>query len=186
MRRLGRRSPARLLSRDQLGWLRGHHERVDGGGYPDGLAGEAIPDGARLLALADSWDVMTSERPYSRAMRPGEALEECRRCTGSQFFVEPVEILVAPEFERTLRIFANEQAARSGDENRLGVDAGRIFTLRCECGTHGCAGSLKVPTGEYRSIRAHDRRYFVRPGHELPDDERVLLTNAAYSVVERR
>ena len=57
---------------------------------------------------------MTSERPYSRAMRPGEALEECRRCVGSQFFLEPVEILVAPAFERTLRIFANEQVPVEG------------------------------------------------------------------------
>ena len=119
-------------------------------------------------------------------MRPGEALEECRRCTGSQFFREPVEILVAPAFERTLRIFANEQAARSGDENGLAVDAGRIFTLRCECGTHGCTASVDVPAGEYRAIRARDRRYFLRHGHELPDDERVLITNAGYSVVEQR
>ncbi len=73
-----------VLSQEQIGWLRGHHERYDGSGYPDGLAGEDIPDGARLLALADSWDVMTSERPYSRAMQATEALEECRRCVGTQ------------------------------------------------------------------------------------------------------
>jgi diguanylate cyclase (GGDEF)-like protein len=182
---LGAQIAGEVLSREQLRWLRGHHERVDGDGYPDGLAGDAIPDGARVLALADSWDVMTSERPYSRAMRPREALEECRRCTGSQFFVEPVEILVAPAFERTLRIFANEQAARSGDESGLADDAGRVFALRCECGTHGCTASVDVAAGEYRAIRAHDRRHFVRHGHELPDTERVLITNAGYSVVEQ-
>jgi hypothetical protein len=119
-------------------------------------------------------------------MRPREALEECRRCTGSQFFVEPVEILVAPAFERTLRIFANEQAARSGDESGLADDAGRVFALRCECGTHGCTASVDVAAGEYRAIRAHDRRHFVRHGHELPDTERVLITDAGYSVVEQR
>jgi len=112
--------------------------------------------------------------------------EEPSGQSGSQFFVEPVEILVAPAFERTLRIFANEQAARSGDESGLGDDAGRVFALRCECGTHGCAASVHVPAGEYRAIRAHDRRYFVRHRHELPDDERVLITNAGYSVVEQR
>ena len=129
---------------------------------------------------------MTSERPYSRAMRPGEALEECRRCTGSQFFVEPVEILVAPAFERTRRIFANEQAARSGNENGLTVDADRIFTLRCECGTYGCVASVDVPAGDYRAIRAHDRRHFLRHGHERTTDEHILIANAGYNVVEQR
>jgi hypothetical protein len=132
-----------------------------------------------VLALADSWDVMTSERPYSRAMRPGEALAECRRCTGSQFVREPVEILVAPTFERTLRIFANEQSARSGDENGLAVDAGRIFTLGCECATPGCAASVHVPAGEYHAVRSHDRRHFVRHGHEL-SDKRVLIANESW------
>jgi diguanylate cyclase (GGDEF)-like protein len=183
---LGAQIAGEVLSSEQLEWLRGHHERYDGGGYPDGLAGEAIPDGARLLALADSWDVMTSERPYSRAMGPTEALEECRRCAGSQFFLEAVEILVAPTFERTLRIFANEQAARIGNERRLAHAGGRTFALRCECGAQACAATVLVPAGEYRAIRAHDRRYFVHLGHELPNDERVLHTTAQYSVVEKR
>jgi diguanylate cyclase (GGDEF)-like protein len=183
---LGAQITAEVLSSEQLGWLRGHHERSDGGGYPDGLAGEAVPDGARLLALADSWDVMTSERPYSRAMRPTEALEECRRCAGNQFFVEPVEVLAAPTFERTLRIFANEQAARTGNERRLANAVGRIFALRCECGAQACGATVNVPASDYRAIRAHDRRYFVHAGHELPDDERVLITTTGYSVVEKR
>ena len=183
---LGVQIAGEALSDEQLGWLRGHHERVDSAGYPDGLAGEVIPDGARLLALADSWDVMTSDRPYSRAMQPGEAIEECRRCTGSQFFVEPVEILVAPAFERTRRIFANDQVAHSGYDSRLADGAGRIFTLRCECGTHDCTAPVTIPVGEYRAIRAHDRRHVVRLGHELPNDERVLLTTAGYSVVEQQ
>jgi diguanylate cyclase (GGDEF)-like protein len=182
---LGAQIAGEVLSSEQLGWLRGHHERIDGDGYPDGLAGDAVPDGARVLALADSWDVMTSERPYSRAMRPDEALEECRRCVGSQLFPEPVEILVSPTFERTLRIFANEQVTRGGDESGLAHDAGQIFALGCECGSEGCAARVHVPAGEYRAIRAHDRRYFVRHGHELPNDERVLITTAGYSVVEQ-
>jgi diguanylate cyclase (GGDEF)-like protein len=182
---LGAQIAGEVLSKEQLGWLRGHHERVDGEGYPDGLGGEAIPDGARLLALADSWDVMTSERPYTRAMDPGEALEECRRCIGSQFFVEPVEILVAPMFERTRRIFANEQAARGGDESGLADETARMITLRCECGTPACTAPVTVPAGEYRTVRAHDLRYVVRRGHELLDHERVLFSTAGYSVVEQ-
>ena len=58
---------------------------LDGGGYPDDLVGEAIPDGARVIAVADAWDVMTSERPYRGPVVPDEALEECARHAGSQF-----------------------------------------------------------------------------------------------------
>ena len=54
---------------EQVAWVRGHHERWDGRGYPDGLAAEAIPEGARILTLADAWDVMTSDRPYGVPLR---------------------------------------------------------------------------------------------------------------------
>jgi diguanylate cyclase (GGDEF)-like protein/PAS domain S-box-containing protein len=74
-----------ILSRVQRGWVRGHHERWDGAGYPDALAETAIPEGARILAMADSWDVMTSTRVYSGALTRDEALEEVRRAAGRQF-----------------------------------------------------------------------------------------------------
>ena len=62
-----------------------HHERWDGGGYPDGLAGRQIPLGARIIFVADAYDAMTTERSY-RAMRSSEAaLAELRRCAGTQF-----------------------------------------------------------------------------------------------------
>ena len=62
-----------------------HHERWDGGGYPSGRAAEAIPFEARILAVVDSFDAMTSDRPY-RAARPiEEAVEEVDRCAGTQF-----------------------------------------------------------------------------------------------------
>jgi hypothetical protein len=65
--------------------IRHHHERMDGRGYPDGLQGETIPLGSRIIAVADTWDAITSDRPY-RAGQPGfVALEEIRRCSGSQF-----------------------------------------------------------------------------------------------------
>lgn len=54
--------------------VRHHHERCDGSGYPDGLEGTAIPLGARIVAVADVYDALTSDRPYRRAMRPGDAL----------------------------------------------------------------------------------------------------------------
>ena len=65
--------------------IRHHHERWDGRGYPDGLAGQGIPLLAAIVGLADAWDAMTTERPYAPAMAPEEALEEIRRGNGSQF-----------------------------------------------------------------------------------------------------
>ena len=65
--------------------IRHHHERFDGGGHPDGLAGTAIPLGARALAVIDAWYSLTRERPYRAGLAPQAALAEIRRCTGSQF-----------------------------------------------------------------------------------------------------
>lgn len=65
--------------------LRHHHENFDGSGYPDGLSGEAIPFTSRLLSIADSYDAITTNRPYRPARRPEEALHELRACAGSQF-----------------------------------------------------------------------------------------------------
>jgi diguanylate cyclase (GGDEF)-like protein len=65
--------------------VRSSHERWDGDGYPDGLAGEAIPLGSRIVFACDAYDAMVSERPYSVAMRPTRALEEIDRGAGSQF-----------------------------------------------------------------------------------------------------
>lgn len=62
-----------------------HHERWDGQGYPDRLAGEAIPLGARIIAIADAFDAMTSRRSYQRKRGPREAIEELERCAGTQF-----------------------------------------------------------------------------------------------------
>jgi diguanylate cyclase (GGDEF)-like protein len=76
---------ADVLSPEQVSWVRHHHERVDGSGYPDALAGDAIPEGARILAVADSVDVMTSPRSYASGSTLDEAVEECLRCAGSQF-----------------------------------------------------------------------------------------------------
>jgi putative nucleotidyltransferase with HDIG domain len=65
--------------------VRHHHERWDGMGYPDGLKGEHIPLGARIFAVGDSFDAMTSDRPYRRALLIDAARDEIRRCAGSQF-----------------------------------------------------------------------------------------------------
>jgi len=90
---LGAEIVADVLSSAQVAWVRGHHERWDGLGYPDRLGGEAIPEGARILTLADAWDVMTSARPYGAPLSREDALAECRRCAGSQFWPAAVEAL---------------------------------------------------------------------------------------------
>ena len=65
--------------------VRHHHENFDGSGYPDGLAGEAIPLGARIIMVADTLDAMTTDRPYRKALPFDRALEEIRKFSGTQF-----------------------------------------------------------------------------------------------------
>ncbi|MYS26149.1 HD domain-containing protein, partial [Streptomyces sp. SID7804] len=71
-----------------------HHERLDGSGYPYGLAGGQIPESARVVAVADAFDAMTSTRSYSRARPVPVALEELRRCAGTHFDPRMVGALV--------------------------------------------------------------------------------------------
>jgi HD-GYP domain-containing protein (c-di-GMP phosphodiesterase class II) len=65
--------------------VRHHHERYDGTGYPDGLAGQAIPLGARILAVVDSYSAIVDKRPYKEARSHQEAVAELKRCAGAQF-----------------------------------------------------------------------------------------------------
>jgi HD-GYP domain-containing protein (c-di-GMP phosphodiesterase class II) len=65
--------------------VRSSHERWDGGGYPDGLSGNEIPLGARVVAVCDAFDAMTTERPYRDSVSETDAIEELRSCAGTQF-----------------------------------------------------------------------------------------------------
>jgi putative nucleotidyltransferase with HDIG domain len=76
------------------GIVRNHHEMVDGTGYPDGLKGEGIPLGARIITVADCFDTMVSERSYKRGRTVEQAVEELRRCCGTQFDPDIVEAFV--------------------------------------------------------------------------------------------
>ena len=67
-----------------------HHERMDGNGYPDGLKGDEIPPGARIVTLADSFDAMTTDRPYRKKLPLEDVLEDFRQNTGTQFDPEVV------------------------------------------------------------------------------------------------
>jgi putative nucleotidyltransferase with HDIG domain len=72
-----------------------HHEFFDGSGYPDGLAGRQIPLGARIVAIADAYDTLTSERTYKKARTPEEAFLELERCGSAQFDPELVRMFVS-------------------------------------------------------------------------------------------
>lgn len=86
--------------------VRHHHERFDGKGYPDGLCGMEISLGARIVAVADSFDAMTTVRSYRLSRTITEALAEMERCQGSQFDPEIVEILKAVIIENGLECIA--------------------------------------------------------------------------------
>lgn len=71
--------------------VRHHHERIDGSGYPDGLVGDEIPLGARIIGIADAYEAMTSDRPYRKALSREAAVGELKRGSGTQFDSELVE-----------------------------------------------------------------------------------------------
>jgi len=72
-----------------------HHERFDGGGYPQGLPGAQVPLEARILQVADAFDAITSDRPYQPALPVAYALNEMRRCAGSQFDPDVVDAIIS-------------------------------------------------------------------------------------------
>jgi putative nucleotidyltransferase with HDIG domain len=101
--KIGARILVRVAAfREAIPYVLYHHERWDGSGYPTGKAGEEIPVEARVLAVADAFDAMTSDRPYRRALTRGEALAEVERCAGTQF---------DPKIARVfLEVFGSERA----------------------------------------------------------------------------
>jgi len=89
----------RMLSRvdflaEALPVVRHHHERWDGRGYPDGLAGTAIPIGARIVAACDAFDAMTTDRPYRAAISRADACDELLAGAGTQFDPRCARLLV--------------------------------------------------------------------------------------------
>ncbi len=91
--------------------VRHHHERWDGSGYPDGLEGERIPLGSRIIAVADAFDAMTSDRVYRPALSPEVAFGELRKGRGSQFDPQIVDL-----FQTALEARAIEQRSQASTE----------------------------------------------------------------------
>jgi diguanylate cyclase (GGDEF)-like protein len=96
--------------------IRSSHERVDGEGYPDGLAGDAIPMGSRIIAVCDAFDAMTSTRPYRGAMDDEAALSELKRHAGTQFDEAVVEAFC---------MLAADKRSAAGAAQALEVASGR-------------------------------------------------------------
>jgi HD-GYP domain-containing protein (c-di-GMP phosphodiesterase class II) len=86
--------------RDGLSTVRHHHERLNGDGYPDGLSEVNIPLAARILAVADAYDAMTTKRPYRNAMTNREAIEELKSHAGKQFDPRVVRAFLAVVISR--------------------------------------------------------------------------------------
>jgi diguanylate cyclase (GGDEF)-like protein/excisionase family DNA binding protein len=103
-----------LFDEELVAGVRHHHERFDGKGYPDGLAGEAIPLLARALCVVDCYDAMSCERPYRRALNYRQCLAELRRCAGAQFDPEMVTaFLAALQHLRRRRAWVTKLAAQA-------------------------------------------------------------------------
>ncbi|HEV2711519.1 MAG TPA: HD-GYP domain-containing protein, partial [Gaiellaceae bacterium] len=96
--------------REAVPTIRHHHERWDGRGYPDGLAGADIPLEAAIVGLADAWDAMTTDRPYQAALSTQAAIDEIRAGRGTQFAPEVVDAFLATLGRGTLRLVAREPA----------------------------------------------------------------------------
>jgi putative nucleotidyltransferase with HDIG domain len=94
--------------------VRLHHERYDGQGYPRGLGGNALPLEASVIAVADAWDAMTSDRPYRKALGHDEACAELRRCRGTQWDPRIVDAFIELVSERAhVSVTANAAAVNS-------------------------------------------------------------------------
>ena len=179
-----------LFDDDLVAGVRHHHERYDGTGYPDGLAGEAIPLVARILCLVDAYDAMSSRRVYGRALTYEECLMELWRCSGSHFdpaLVEPFSrVLRRLAAERQVLQVAAEEAAATIDaadhlallrsEDEAGPEYARVrAALLRTRSAHAEVGELhtEAPEGELR------RRVIVHS--DTGEETRVPLGSVSFA-----
>jgi putative nucleotidyltransferase with HDIG domain len=105
--------------------VRHHHEHYDGTGYPDRLQGESIPIEARIVAVADAIEAMASDRPYRRAMKLDQILEELRKCKGTQFDPQVVQAFEEIAADENTSLVVN--SARQDINLRLHTDLDEIY-----------------------------------------------------------
>jgi diguanylate cyclase (GGDEF)-like protein len=174
--------------------VRAEHERWDGGGYPDGLAGAAIPLASRICLACDAWHAMTSDRPYRPALREADARAELRRHAGAQFCPRTVEAL--------LTVLAGK---RSGPAPEKAPDAAAqpeselralIAVASAVAAAHRLEDVLEVVAEETRRVvgassvsisrweREQDRvRTLINVGELGPDEER-FPTGETYALAD--
>jgi len=150
-----------LFDRELVAAVRHHHERYDGGGYPDGLAGEDIPLVARAMCVADSYDAMSLRRPYRRALTYSESVTEIKKCRGKQF-----DPHMADAF---LRVLAKLESKR-----KMAIKAAREAARQIDVEKHAC---LVSPDDEERPEYAEIRDVLQRVGQKVVPDG-VMMTFA--------
>jgi putative nucleotidyltransferase with HDIG domain len=101
------------LNKNVIAGVRHHHERYDGGDYPDGLAGKAIPMAARVIMLCDSIDAMLSDRPYRSALPLSKVKSELERCSGSQFDPDIVKAIISHNTLERAELLVERAGART-------------------------------------------------------------------------
>jgi HD-GYP domain-containing protein (c-di-GMP phosphodiesterase class II) len=116
--------------------IRHHHEQWDGTGYPDGIAGEEIPLAARIIALADTIDAMTSVRPYRVAMAPDQVRAELVRCRGRQFDPSITDQVLSAALWN--KLFAPDRVPRPSQPN--------LAVIPIRGPSRSAAGGQRVPT----------------------------------------
>lgn len=110
--------------------VRAHHERHDGTGYPLGLSGESIPMGARIIAVCDAYDAMTTQRVYNRAVGPAVALQRLRDAAGTQFDPTVVEVVcktIEELLQERARSYAHQLPAESHAASLQPLPPGTMF-----------------------------------------------------------
>jgi diguanylate cyclase (GGDEF)-like protein/excisionase family DNA binding protein len=150
-----------LFPEDLVLAVRHHHERFDGDGYPDGLAGEKIPLVARAMAVVDAYDAMSCRRPYKVALTYSECLAELQQCRGTQFDPEMIDAF--------LRVLEDVARRRATAEQVAAEAASRI---RGESHLH-LRGRDDEGSAEYREIEA-----ILREVRDANPPTRYLTTHA--------
>jgi HD-GYP domain-containing protein (c-di-GMP phosphodiesterase class II) len=102
--------------------VRSHHERWDGGGYPDGIAGEDIPLGARIIMISDTTDAMTTDRPYRKRLPIDAVITELQKYRGTQFDPKLVDLAVSSLAVR--RVMADLQSGGAGTATEEASEGG--------------------------------------------------------------
>jgi putative nucleotidyltransferase with HDIG domain len=133
--------------RDAAEIVYAHQERFDGTGYPRGLQGEEIPLGARIFAIADTLDAMTSDRPYRKGTTFDAAKEEIVRCTGKQFDPQIVEVFLAMPNETWPELRAELGIAVGPTDKRCSSAGCTEQTTRLASQTRGIAHDHKIERG---------------------------------------